>query len=299
MGQNPEQEVRRAVPGLTTPPPTGDPHPSGSNSPPLRCPRPPQRPDLLLQVPDGAERGEPASGKGRQEAWGRGTPPRPSPLPTPESPPHAHAPPGPSTPDAGVECADLHFPLPGGTTARPSRTPTHSLAPNYPVTRCESPPVRSCAPATRHPAPGGPPAPAPANPRRGRPGTGQSGGAGGAEGQLHHPLTPAPPAGSSRPRTPEPAPSVPAPARRNLRRPHPHPPGPRLRTEGTGGGAAGAGPSKSGPGLGLVSRGPVVGHGHGHVRLASVMAWPSLVFGNWRHSPDLLRISKRGGIWEV
>ncbi|XP_067570335.1 proline-rich protein 2-like [Pseudorca crassidens] len=178
MGQNPEQEVRRAVPGLTTPPPTGDPHPSGSNSPPLRCPRPPQRPDLLLQVPDGAER-------------------------------------GPSTPEAGVECADLHFPLPGGTTARPSRTPTHSLAPNYPVTRCESPPVRSCAPATRHPAPGGPPP----QPIRGAAALEPAnlGAREAPRGSCIIRSPPPPPAGSSRPRTPRtcafsPGPSAPKPS---------------------------------------------------------------------------------------
>lgn len=86
-GQNPEQEVRRTVPGLATPPPTGDPHPSGSNSPPLRCPRPPQRPDLLLRVPDRGQRGvsQPPERVGKRHGVG-GRPHARIPSPRPRSP---------------------------------------------------------------------------------------------------------------------------------------------------------------------------------------------------------------------
>ncbi|XP_057569845.1 proline-rich protein 2-like [Hippopotamus amphibius kiboko] len=152
--------------GLATPPPTGAPLPSRSNSPLLRCPRPPRRPDLLPRVPDRGQGGArpPPEGVGERHGVGERpicarTPTRPSPSPLLTPPPPGSEPP---------------------------------RLRSYPVTPRGSPPVRSAAPATRHPAPGGPAPAASANPRRGRPGACQSGGAGGAEGQLHHPLTPAP-----------------------------------------------------------------------------------------------------------
>ena len=217
MGQNPEQEVRRAVPGLATPPPTGDPHPSGSNSPPLRCPRPPRRPDLLPRVPD---RGQGGASQPPERVWKRhgvrGTTPRPSPLATPAFP-QVRAPP---TPEARARTRISLCPAAPPPARAEPRPPawlliTQLLGAGRPLSAAARPPR-----GTQRRGP-----PAPANPRRGRPGAGQSGGAGGAEGQLHHPLTPAPSSwAQSPPRSRtcafSPGPSAPKPSPPPPPRPH-------------------------------------------------------------------------------
>lgn len=201
MGQDPEQEVGRAVPGLATrpparrPPPRSHRHPSRSNFPQCRppaptwdCSRPPVQFDCSRR--SGTEdtgSGVPASGRARRAAGGDGSEPGGPPRPSP--PPHPQA-------RAGVRMriSPCTAPIHTGPQLR-SHSPTYRAQ----VARDPRSRARHAAPEPRRP-----------RPRRFSqwaarpPGAGQSRGAGGAEGRLHHPLAP-------RPRPPPPPPGLPRP----------------------------------------------------------------------------------------
>lgn len=254
MGQNPEQEVGRAVPGPATrpparrPPPRSHRHPSRSSFPRCRPPAPTWNCSRLPVQFDCSRRsrtedtgsGVPTSGRGRRAAGGRRLGARSPRTSKPSTPP-----PGPS------RCADAHLPL---HRPHPHRTPAPRPLTHLPRAgrrgSAEPRPPRGTRASSAPPPPRQPMGGAAAR-RRPIEGRGRCRGAVASSARP----APTPPAASARP---------------------PAPPGPRPRDRAWGLSRAAAGAGLRGAAGAEAPRvGPASGpRGHGHAGLVSLLAWP-------------------------